>query len=367
VICVPVELGERSYEVKIGAGAKRVVPEVIPNGVRQVAVVTQRGIGFEVDTGVPSDRFEIPDGERAKSLSSMEELCRGFARAGLARTDAVVAVGGGVVCDVAGFAAAVYLRGVTLVNVATTLLAQVDAAVGGKTGVNLPEGKNLVGAFWQPAAVICDTDALQTLPDREWASGRGEIAKCAFLGRLLDRTAGGRGPDRSIRTGPGSEPGDHDVSWLEGPIEEQIARCVAIKASVVGADEREGELRMLLNYGHTLAHALEGEAMVARDLDLRHGEAVAIGLMFAARLAHRLGRIDEERVALHRSVLDALGLPSEVPPGLSARKLVEFMARDKKARHDFTFVLDGPDGVEVQRGVPEVDILATLAEMGCTR
>jgi 5-deoxy-5-amino-3-dehydroquinate synthase len=319
-----------------------------------VAVVTQEGIDFSVDPGVPAQRFEVAAGEAAKSLSSVEELCRGFARAGLARSDAVVAVGGGVVSDVAGFAAAVYLRGVAYVNVATTLLAQVDAAIGGKTGVNLEEGKNLVGAFWQPVAVLCDTDALATLPAREWASGRGEMAKCAFLGKLLH--------------GPGSHPGSGDEgSWLhELPLDEQIARCVTIKAAVVVADEREGHQRMLLNYGHTMAHALEGAVLggVAND-DMRHGEAVAIGLMFAARLAHRLGRIDDDRVALHRKVLDSFELPTEPPSGASARALLQFMARDKKARHDFTFVLDGPDGVEVVPGISEVDILATLAAMGC--
>ena len=180
----------------------------------------------------------------------------------------VVAVGGGVVTDVAGFAAATYHRGTAYVNVATSLLAQVDAAIGGKTGVNLPEGKNLVGAFWQPNAVLCDTETLATLPPREWACGRGEIAKYAFLG---DAPTG--------RT---------------SPIEEQVARCVGIKAAVVADDEREGGRRMILNYGHTLAHALEGAALSDHhDWDLRHGEAVAIGLLFAALLAQRLGRIDD--------------------------------------------------------------------------
>lgn len=354
MITVAVELGGRRYEVAIGAGAKRLLPEVLPRGVQQVAVVTQEGIGFDVEAGVPVRRFEVADGERAKCLSSVEELCRGFVRAGLTRSDAVVAVGGGVVSDVAGFTAAVYLRGVPHVNVATTLLAQVDAAIGGKTGVNLEEGKNLVGAFWQPVAVLCDTDALESLPAREWTSGRGEMAKCAFLGKLLGRPSGD----------PWSDDGG---SWLhELPLEEQIARCIAIKAAAVSADEREGDRRMLLNYGHTMAHALEGALMGENgDYDMRHGEAVSIGLMFAARLARRLGRVDDSRVALHRKVLDSLELPTELPQGVSARTLLQFMARDKKARHDLTFVLDGPDGVEVVPGVSETDVLGTLAEMGC--
>jgi 5-deoxy-5-amino-3-dehydroquinate synthase len=354
VISVPVELGERRYEVTIGPGAAKLLPRVLPEGTRMVAVVTQGGVGFGVDPGVRTKRFEVADGEDAKTLSSVEELCRGFARAGLARSDAVVAVGGGVVTDVAGFAAGVYLRGVAYVNVATTLLAQVDAAIGGKTGVNLEEGKNLVGAFWQPAAVLCDTDALSTLPAREWASGRGEMAKCAFLEKVLDGSADLPGYDEEGR------------SFYELPLEDQIARCAAIKAAVVGADEREGDLRMLLNYGHTLAHALEGAVLSGHaDRDMRHGEAVAVGLMFAARLARRLDRIDDERMRTHSRVLDGFELATDMPEGISARALLEFMARDKKGRHDFTFVLDGPDGVEVVPGVPEKDIVATLAEMGC--
>jgi 5-deoxy-5-amino-3-dehydroquinate synthase len=353
VIRVPVELAERRYEVTIGAGAAQLLRQVLPEGAQMVAVVTQEGIGFEVDPGVRMQRFAIADGETAKAVSSIEELCGGFARAGLARSDAVVAVGGGVVSDVAGFAAGVYLRGVAYVNVATTLLAQVDAAIGGKTAVNLAEGKNLVGMFWQPVAVLCDTDALSTLPRREWASGRGEMAKCAFLGKLVD--------GQLERPGPGA-----GALLYELPLEEQIARCAAIKAAAVSADEREGHLRMLLNYGHTMAHALEGAALSGdADYDLRHGEAVAVGLMFAARLARRLGRIDDQQVAMHRRVLDAYELAGEVPAGVPARLLLGFMARDKKARHDFTFVLDGPDGVEVVPRVPEQDILATLAEMGC--
>jgi 5-deoxy-5-amino-3-dehydroquinate synthase len=280
-------------------------------------------------------------------MAVVEELCRDLARTGLTRSDAVVAVGGGVVTDVAGFAASVYHRGVAYVNVATTLLAQVDAAVGGKTAVNLPEGKNLVGSFWQPASVLCDTEALRSLPAREWSSGRGEMAKYAFLGDGL--LEGGR---------PGAK-------LLELSLEEQVAACAAIKAAVVAEDEREAERRMVLNYGHTLAHALEAAAFGPRSRwDLRHGEAVAIGLVFAAELARRLGRIDDDRVRLHRRVVGGFDLPTELPAGASAAELIGFMVRDKKARHDLTFVLDGPGGVEPVRGVGHEDVLATLAAMG---
>jgi 5-deoxy-5-amino-3-dehydroquinate synthase len=346
VIAVPVALGDRAYDVVVGRGILGLLPEVLPAGVQRVAIVTQEGIEVDVDPGVPADVFVVPAGEGAKTLAQVEELCRGFARSGLARSDAVVAVGGGVVSDLAGFAAAVFDRGIAYVTVATTLLAQVDAAIGGKTGVNLPEGKNLVGSFWQPSAVLCDIDVLSTLPAREWASGRGEMAKYAFLGEAL--------------------PGVPGMSLLDLGLEEQVARCVAIKAAVVAADERESQRRMILNYGHTLAHALEAAAFGPdARWDLRHGEAVAVGLVFAAQLARRLGRIDDARVALHRKVVGGFDLSADIPAGASAGQLVSFMARDKKARHDLTFVLDGLDGVEPVHGVGPDDVTATLIAMGC--
>ncbi len=344
---VPVELGERRYGVLVGDGVRDRLAEGLRTWVpaaSRAAVVTQAGIPWEVDPGLPFEVHTVPDGEAAKSLATVEQLCRGFARQGLSRADVVVAVGGGVVTDLAGFAAASFHRGVAYVNVATTLLAQVDAAVGGKTGVNLPEGKNLVGAFWQPRAVLCDTEMLATLPPREWASGRGEMAKYAFLG-----AGGPEGPDASL---------------LDQDLPAQVARCVAVKAGVVASDEREGDRRMLLNYGHTLAHALEASAFGDDGPgDLRHGEAVAIGLVFAALLAERLGRIDADRVALHRRVVGGFDLSADLPGWADPGELVSFMSRDKKAQQDLTFVLDGPHGPETVRGVAVDDVVATLAEM----
>jgi 5-deoxy-5-amino-3-dehydroquinate synthase len=334
VITVPVALGERAYDVVIGPGARHRLLEVMPVGVRRAAIVTQRGIDVAVDAGVEQRAFFMGDGEDAKDLETVEELCRQFSRWGLTRADAVVAVGGGVVTDTAGFAAAVYHRGLPVVHVATSLLAQVDAAIGGKTGVNLPEGKNLVGAFWQPAAVLCDTEVLQTLPPREFRSGLGEMAKYAFLG---------------VESLP-------DLA-----LDEAVAACVRCKAGIVAADEREAGLRAVLNYGHTLGHALE----TAGGYDLRHGEAVAVGLCFAAHLAHRLGRIDEARVAEHRAVVTGYDLPAKLPPGAASRvdDLVALMARDKKARRGHTFVLDGPRGVEVVEGIERDDVVAALKEL----
>jgi 5-deoxy-5-amino-3-dehydroquinate synthase len=330
-----VNLGERSYPVLVGPGARHELSAVVPGRSTRAAIVTQAGVGIEVDAGVEQRTFLVDEGEKAKSMSTVEELCSGFSEFGLTRADIVVAVGGGVVTDVAGFAAAVYHRGVAVVHVATTLLGQVDAAIGGKTGVNLPEGKNLVGAFWQPVAVICDTEVLSTLPPREYRSGLGEMAKYAFLG----------------------VPG-----LAEMGLEEAVAACVECKARTVAGDERETGAggRALLNYGHTLAHALE----TTGNYDLRHGEAVAVGLVFAARLARQLGRIGDERVAEHYRVVLGYDLPSSVPPGADPATLLAVMGRDKKVTgNGLTFVLDGPVGLEVVQGVPEEAVLATLAEL----
>lgn len=330
MIELEVSLGERSYPVAVGAGARTALGGLLPDRARRAAVVSQPGIDLEVETGLVQRVDEIGDGEPAKTLTTVEELCRGWSAWGLTRGDVVVAVGGGLVTDVAGFAAAVYHRGVPVIHVATTLLGMVDAAIGGKTGVNLPEGKNLVGAFWQPAAVICDTDALSTLPERELRSGRGEMAKYHFL------------------TG-------QDLDALD--LDERIAACVQIKADVVAADEREDVTdrkgRAILNYGHTLAHALE----TAGRYDLRHGEAVAVGLVYAARLACRLGRIGDARVEDHYRVVRGYGLPDRLPAGSEARELVKLMGRDKKALDGLTFALDGPDGVEVV-----ADVALSVAE-----
>jgi len=328
---VTVALADRSYDVIVGEGAISELGALMPSSAHRVAVVTQEGIPLAVS--LPDhdvETYVIGADEGAKSLATIETLMRGFARQGLTRRDVVVGVGGGMVTDVAGFAAASWHRGTPVVHVSTTLLGMVDAAIGGKTGVNLPEGKNLVGAFWQPTGVICDLDALASLPERETRCGMGEMAKYHFL------------------------TGDDLLSM---PLDQRIARCVEIKAEVVASDEREGGRRALLNYGHTLAHALE----IATDHDLAHGEAVAVGLIFAAELALELGRIDEGRVDEHRRIVAAeYGLRITPPERLDVEELMGLMARDKKALDGLTFVLDGPDGVEVVEHVPEPVVRSTL-------
>lgn len=318
---IRVQLGERSYDVVVGSGVRAQVSDALPTTAQRALVITQDRIPFSIQddlksAGLSVSTLTIGDGEEHKSLSTIEAIMVECARVGLTRNDVIVGVGGGMVTDVAGFAASLWHRGIAAVHVSTTLVGMVDAAIGGKTGVNLTTGKNLVGSFWQPRAVFCDTDALASLSPQEIRCGHGEMAKYHFL------------------------TGD-DLLALE--LAERIARCVQIKADIVGADEREGGRRMLLNYGHTLAHALE----IATDFSLAHGEAVAIGLVYAAHVAHQLGRIDQHRVDQHRAVVTGeYGLSCALPAGVPHEQLVKLMHGDKKALTGLTFVLDGPRGVE---------------------
>jgi 5-deoxy-5-amino-3-dehydroquinate synthase len=331
---VTVALGSRSYPVDIGPGVRNSLPEIVSRlGARRVALVSARPFESVPDLGLPTLRIRARDGEEEKNLAAVEDLCGSFAAFGLTRSDVVVSCGGGTTTDVVGLAAALYHRGVAVVHLPTTLLAQVDASVGGKTAVNLPAGKNLVGAYWQPGAVLCDTDHLATLPAREWASGYGEIARAHFIG-------------------------SGDLRGL--PVAEQIAASVALKASIVARDERDAGLRHLLNYGHTLGHALER----ATDFALRHGEAVAVGTVFAGRLAGALGRIDAARVAEHADVVRDYGLSGELPAGVDAASLIAVMRLDKKSTHTgLTFVLDGPDGPDLVADVPDDVVAGTLDAM----
>jgi len=330
---VRVDLGARGYDVVVARDYDALCEYV--RGRRRVAVVTQAPVeqscGAAVRAaldagGAPYRVFEMGDGEDAKTLATIEALTRDFTRWGVLRSDLVIAVGGGVVGDTAGFAAAVHLRGVDVVQVPTTLLAMVDSAIGGKTGVNLPEGKNLVGAFHQPRAVFVNPTVLATLPDREYRCGLGEIAKYALMG---DDFASPN-IDALVQRDP-------------AVLADVIARCIEIKAAVVAADELERTgARAVLNYGHTLAHALE----IGTGHALMHGEAVAIGLVFAAQLGAVLERTPPDVATRTEALVQALGLPTRAPAGLRADDLVAIMMRDKKSSGGLTFVLDGPDGIE---------------------
>ena len=238
------QLGEgRAYDVHVGVGTREALADIVRTAVpkaKRAAIVTQQSIVDacpsvgSLEPGIENQRFLIGPGEKEKTLTTIETLCREWATWGMNRNDVVIAVGGGMVSDVGGFAASCYHRGISVIYVSTTLLGMIDAAIGGKTGVNLPEGKNLVGAYWQPSAVLCDLSFLDTMAPRERRSGLGEMAKYHFL----DATVGGG-------------------SFSDLSLEDRVARCVEIKAKVVAADEREGGVRATLNYGHTLAHALE--------------------------------------------------------------------------------------------------------------
>lgn len=336
---IAVATPQRPYDVLVGAGILGELRSLVADR-RRVAIVSQSAVvqhhGPAVQDAVPgSELLLIGDGEPAKALPTVEQLCRSFAGAGVLRGDAVVALGGGVVGDVAGFAAAVYHRGIDVVQVPTTLLAQVDSAIGGKTGVNLPEGKNLVGAFHQPIGVVADVRTLATVSEREYRSGLGEVAKYA----LIEDALLGTSEVRAIL--------ERDVAGVLGRDEavliELVSRCVAIKAYVVATDPGEQTgLRAVLNYGHTLAHALE----TSGGYELLHGEAVAIGVVFAGHLAAALERIGTDELEHHLWIVRSLGLPDTVLEEVSASRLVDLMARDKKSRGGLTFVLLGANGLE---------------------
>ena len=333
---IDVRLPGREYQVLIGHGVVKDIAQFLPKSARKAVIITQSGIPANLALPIESKTVIIGQGESTKSLATIESISQEFADMGITRNDVIIGVGGGMVTDIAGFAASTWHRGTPVVHVATSLLAMVDAAIGGKTGVNLPQGKNLVGAFWQPSAVFCDLDSLATLPERELRCGLGEVAKYHFL----------TGDD-----------------LLAMSLDERVARCVGIKGSFVEQDERESGKRAFLNYGHTLAHALE----TVGNHQLAHGEAVAIGLIFAARLARALGRIDDARVDYHELVVgQTYSLQTRMPDGLDIDALLAAMARDKKALNGLTFILDSPQGLEIVAGISAEVVRSELVNFSQT-
>ncbi len=313
--------GERPYEVVIGAGVLSELPAlagqaraVVVVHARSVAGVAERACELLGEAGYAAAAQEVPDGEAAKEIGVLTRLWERLADRGIGRGDAIVAVGGGAVTDVAGFAAATWLRGIRVILVPTTLLAMADAAIGGKTAINVAAGKNLVGAFYPPAGVLADLTVLRTLPPAEYASGLAEVIKAGFIADPVILQFIEADPAAAARPGGPHEP-------------ELVQRAVAMKAAVVSADLREAGLREILNYGHTLGHAIER----AEGYTMRHGEAVAIGMTYAAAVARLAGRLDAATAERHRAVLAGVGLPTRYRPG-AWPQLRDAMTMDKKNR-----------------------------------
>ena len=318
--------GASPYDVVVGHGVLAEVPAILGAGPQRVAVcfaeplagIAARVIAALGDLEVL--RLPLPDGEVAKTGQVALDAWEQLGAAGFTRSDAVVTVGGGATTDMGGFIAATWLRGVRVVHVPTTLLAMVDAAVGGKTGMNTGAGKNLVGAFHEPAGVVCDLDLLGTLPEPELIAGLGEVVKCGFIADPEILTLVERCPADAL------EP-------RSGELRELVERAIAVKIGVVQHDLKESggrdghPGREVLNYGHTMAHAIEK----ATDYRVRHGEAVALGMVYVAELARLTGHLDDAVAARHEAVLASVGLPTRFA-GAPFEELLATMRVDKKAR-----------------------------------
>jgi 3-dehydroquinate synthase len=323
-----VELAERSYDIRIGTGNSPEMGSFLTSlgDVSHAVIVTDTNVqephaeqiaASLAGAGLAVDLVAVEPGETSKSIDVANALWEKLLELGADRRSVVVAVGGGVVGDLAGFVAATYARGVRFLQVPTSLLAQVDSSVGGKVGINLPDAKNMVGAFLQPIGVLIDTATLDTLPPREYTAGLGEVVK---YGVILDAPLF----ERLEANVPGLLAREH------GLLVDVIARCCRLKADVVRRDEREESgLRAVLNYGHTFAHAFETLAGYGKIL---HGEAVALGMVCAGRLAAQLGRVDERFITRQDDLLAGLGLPTR-PPRFDVDRLFDAMMHDKKVAH----------------------------------
>lgn len=352
---IPVELGDRRYEIQLSAGGIRELGSFViaQRPVTRAVIITDKHVAIPhavhardslTSAGIHVDLITIEPGEGTKSIASASQLWQKLLELKADRKCIIVAVGGGVIGDLAGFVAATFARGLALVQVPTTLLAMVDSSVGGKVGINLPEAKNMVGAFWQPLGVMIDLAVLKTLPEREFRAGLAEVVK---YGVILD---------------------EEFFRWLEQHAQEVlrrdrpalthlVGRCCQLKAQVVSQDEREEKgLRECLNYGHTFGHAFESMTGYSA---LLHGEAVSMGMVCASQLSERLGRIGAEDTARQVALLSAFGLPV-TPPALDSKQVVEAMKHDKKAAHgNLRFVL--PERIGKVARVDDVSIEDLLA------
>lgn len=347
--------GESPYSIVVGRALLGEVVASVGSKATKVLLVHQSALQASADllaeslraAGYEAIQAGIPDGEDAKRVE-VAAWCWGLmGQSDFTRTDVVIGFGGGAATDLAGFVAATWLRGVSLIQVPTTLLGMVDAAVGGKTGINTSEGKNLVGSFYAPTAVFCDLDTLQTLPRNELLAGFGEVVKYGFIAdeeilRLLETRL-------SEAT---------DVS--SAVFEEVVERCIAIKARVVSEDFKEAALRELLNYGHTLGHAVE----LVERYSWRHGAAISVGMMFVAELARLAGRLSEETVDRQRSILESLGLPTTYRAD-KWNELLSAMQRDKKSRAGTLrfVVLDGVAKPTIMTAPPADLLFAAFQEI----
>lgn len=355
---IKVNLGERSYPIFIGPNILKksgtLLQKIIKG--RRIGIVTNSKVAKYYlagcresleKSGYDVTVIRIPDGEVYKKLGQISLIYDRLVKAKFDRGDTLFALGGGVTGDMAGFAAATYMRGIDYVQAPTTLLAQVDSSVGGKTGVDHPGGKNLIGAFYQPKAVLADTSVLETLPEREFRCGMAEVIKYGIirsssLFSFLEKSAS----DIKIKK--------------QAAIEKIIGESCAIKAKVVSEDERESGIRAILNFGHTFGHGIETALGFKK---LKHGEAVAIGMALAARLSCRLGACDEKVVDRIENLLKVYGLPVKVPKGISAGEVIKGMAHDKKATGGvLRFIIPTAIGkTAIKKDIPLRDIRAVIS------
>jgi 3-dehydroquinate synthase len=324
---VRVELGDRSYDIFIGSGLLARAGEFLqPLGVgRRGVIITDMNVGPLYEpalretlsrSGFETRSIAVPAGEASKSLRQASRLLRRMPSMDLDRKSFVIALGGGVVGDLAGFIAATYLRGLALIHLPTSLLAQVDSAVGGKVGVNLPQGKNLVGAFHQPRLVLADTDTLASLPQRELRAGFAEVIKHGAIRDAKFFEWLEREHSRVLKADPDA-------------VAQAVRRCCEIKAEVVSADERESGVRAFLNFGHTIGHAMEA---LTDYVGLLHGEAIAMGMVCAARLSVKRAGLSAAEAERLRALIEASGLPTRLGERFDLAALLKAMRLDKKAR-----------------------------------
>jgi 3-dehydroquinate synthase len=356
---IRVELGDRSYDISIGSN----ILDGVGGSLKSFSLSPKTAIisnptvyslyGERVSDSIKKAGFDpiaviIPDGEEYKDLTRLNQIYDELLAHGLDRSSALIALGGGVIGDVTGFAASTYMRGIPCIQVPTTLLAQVDSSVGGKTGVNHKLGKNMIGTFWQPKLVWIDLGTLKTLPEREIRAGLAEVIKYGVVydEEFFDFLEAGR---------------DRVLGLDEAALTHIIRRSCEIKADVVSKDERESGLRAILNYGHTIGHAIETVTGYTRFL---HGEAVAIGMCLEARLAQMLSLIDKDQVLRIKALTDSYGLPSEIPEDVDLSDIVSSMRLDKKAvAGELKFVLPERIGrARIQKGATEKAIKDLLKD-----